>query len=473
MFSNNSFRNSNYDFQRESSMFSQTPMYSQIHHMNYNYNQMNELDNTLISSLVNSQQNLQMIIQEIREINRLIVNTVSQMRERETSRIDYMFSYQNNVNNHIQPTFGSQTTTQPTFGSQTTTQPTFGRQTTTQPTFGRQTTTQPTFGSQTTTQPTFGTQTTTQPTFGTQTTTQPTFGSQTTTQPTFGRETTTQPTFGSQTTTQPTFGSQTTRQLQPTRRHLRTPIRRTNTQNLNSPPRIQRRNNIVNQPTTTSPITNVPNTTLDSRIDTSNNVIYTTYRSLLPIPLPRDNVQFINPSNLNLNLNTQMRNINRNIEDIISNFLEPIAIVPTRDEINAATTRTRFGELPEDVRENNPTCAIDLGTFENDDDVLQIRECGHVFGRDNLLSWFRRMPSCPICRHDIRENTRTNENTTTNPNNTTTSVINNLFNNILNDTINDTINETLINELNSISTELHSHDIENENEDNNDTDDEN
>ena len=37
-------------------------------------------------------------------------------------------------------------------------------------------------------------------------------------------------------------------------------------------------------------------------------------------------------------------------------------------------------------------------------DIVQINYCGHCFSRIHLNRWFQNHVTCPVCRHDIREN---------------------------------------------------------------------
>jgi len=68
------------------------------------------------------------------------------------------------------------------------------------------------------------------------------------------------------------------------------------------------------------------------------------------------------------------------------------------------------------------TCPIDLSEFSVGDEVMRIRECGHIFRKSNLLRWFETNPRCPICRRDVRDaasmfNTETRETRETRENN--------------------------------------------------------
>ena len=57
-----------------------------------------------------------------------------------------------------------------------------------------------------------------------------------------------------------------------------------------------------------------------------------------------------------------------------------------------------------DVSTNQLMCPIARTNFEDDDDVLQIIHCGHIFKKESLLIWFQTKRTCPICRHNITQN---------------------------------------------------------------------
>ena len=82
-------------------------------------------------------------------------------------------------------------------------------------------------------------------------------------------------------------------------------------------------------------------------------------------------------------------------------FLDPVSVFPTRAQIENATRRTRYGDITRPV---NTSCPISLDSFTDDDNVIMIRHCGHIFKVDEFNSWFGSHCRCPVCRHDIREN---------------------------------------------------------------------
>lgn len=80
--------------------------------------------------------------------------------------------------------------------------------------------------------------------------------------------------------------------------------------------------------------------------------------------------------------------------------LTPVIISPTSEQINSATETIMYNTL------ENPTtntCPISLEPFNDEDEILRIKSCGHYFIKDKILAWFNSHVHCPLCRYDIRE----------------------------------------------------------------------
>jgi hypothetical protein len=115
----------------------------------------------------------------------------------------------------------------------------------------------------------------------------------------------------------------------------------------------------------------------------------------------RTNTQ--NNSILNRRNTTRIRNrINQN--DLFTrnfeNFFEPIEIYPTPEQIENATRVAYYNDI---VNPTNQSCPISLVPFNDNDLVILIRFCGHIFNREELYTWFRSSCRCPVCRYDIRD----------------------------------------------------------------------
>merc|ERR1711966_146911 len=72
--------------------------------------------------------------------------------------------------------------------------------------------------------------------------------------------------------------------------------------------------------------------------------------------------------------------------------------IPTEEQIRNSTIRTTFQEIENPI---NTTCPISQNDFSNNDIVLQINNCGHIFSEQPLLQWFNRNHCCPMCRYSI------------------------------------------------------------------------
>ena len=74
---------------------------------------------------------------------------------------------------------------------------------------------------------------------------------------------------------------------------------------------------------------------------------------------------------------------------------------PTLAEIEISTLSCKYL----DVSTNQIICPITRTNFENNDDILKIIHCNHIFKKESLLTWFQTKQTCPICRHNITQNT--------------------------------------------------------------------
>ncbi len=116
--------------------------------------------------------------------------------------------------------------------------------------------------------------------------------------------------------------------------------------------------------------------------------------------------------------------------DISGNFFEPVPIVPTQTQINAAVdTHVGVTDTMCSICQEPVTCAT------------RIRRCGHCFHGNCIQEWFSRNPRCPMCRYDIREEAAGGagrrtivENLVDLLNNTSINDLRDLSGNVINDT---------------------------------------
>lgn len=83
-----------------------------------------------------------------------------------------------------------------------------------------------------------------------------------------------------------------------------------------------------------------------------------------------------------------------------ADFLTPIIIRPTQEQINNATEECIFGNI---IDPPNCSCPISLVPFQNNDMVYKIKQCGHIFFKNQLENWLLENTKCPLCRYDIRD----------------------------------------------------------------------
>lgn len=113
-----------------------------------------------------------------------------------------------------------------------------------------------------------------------------------------------------------------------------------------------------------------------------------------------------NYSNIpNYHSNRQNYLNNPTINNLVRTFFDPIEIYPTPYQIEVATRVARFGDI---VNPLNLACPISLENFNDNDQVLVIRQCNHIFSNTALNSWFRTNCRCPVCRYDIRDHVSNN-----------------------------------------------------------------
>jgi hypothetical protein len=106
------------------------------------------------------------------------------------------------------------------------------------------------------------------------------------------------------------------------------------------------------------------------------------------------------------NLLSHFINPNSNIPNIglfPSNFAAPVVVRPTAAQIAAGSEIISLpGNAEPDV------CTICQDTLPlNTNTIRKLRSCGHMFHQTCIDAWFERNVRCPMCRHDIREQTVT------------------------------------------------------------------
>ena len=89
-----------------------------------------------------------------------------------------------------------------------------------------------------------------------------------------------------------------------------------------------------------------------------------------------------------------------NNEELSEEFLRPIPVHPTSEEITNAIRVVDFESI---INPPNAICPITLQPFLNNEMVSEILYCRHIFNTESLNEWFQENVRCPLCRYDIRE----------------------------------------------------------------------
>ncbi len=78
-------------------------------------------------------------------------------------------------------------------------------------------------------------------------------------------------------------------------------------------------------------------------------------------------------------------------------FMEPVPVAPSQDQINRSSQLRSATAQDESVR-----CSICQDTYASGQAVRRIGHCSHEFHRGCIDTWFQSNVHCPICRYDIR-----------------------------------------------------------------------
>ena len=86
--------------------------------------------------------------------------------------------------------------------------------------------------------------------------------------------------------------------------------------------------------------------------------------------------------------------------------MENVIVRPTNEQIENATEIIQYQTTEINSYD---TCPIGLTPFDNNENVIRIKHCGHIFKEEILRSWFEQSARCPLCRYDIRDSNESNE----------------------------------------------------------------
>ena len=78
--------------------------------------------------------------------------------------------------------------------------------------------------------------------------------------------------------------------------------------------------------------------------------------------------------------------------NVLRNFLDPVPVVPTPQQVAAATEPG--------IQVQNELCSICRDPMIT---ATRLRSCGHCFHSDCIDQWLGMNTRCPVCRHDVRD----------------------------------------------------------------------
>ena len=100
-----------------------------------------------------------------------------------------------------------------------------------------------------------------------------------------------------------------------------------------------------------------------------------------------------NISNIISNRNTAINSIERHISSIINNREHLVNYIINNN--NNLFTICKFENIIEPI---NISCPITQQNFNNNDMIIKLNICGHIFIKDDFLLWMNQSEICPCCR---------------------------------------------------------------------------
>ena len=72
----------------------------------------------------------------------------------------------------------------------------------------------------------------------------------------------------------------------------------------------------------------------------------------------------------------------------------------TTEQLATATVFLKYNNITNKLHTH---CPITTEAFNDDSDVILVKQCGHYFAQDPMLHWCKNHKTCPICRYDMGE----------------------------------------------------------------------
>jgi hypothetical protein len=177
--------------------------------------------------------------------------------------------------------------------------------------------------------------------------------------------------------------------------------------------------------------------------------------SSIPTPTPSRNTNRLNATNIYPELSTLLYLLSNSIDyNTTERQTPPRTESLSRSQIQTATRNIHYTT---DLSYN--VCPISLEDFVEDEEVCQIKQCGHVFKKNSIMRWFSASHvHCPVCRYDLRNYREPTPEPTPEPiepNTNEANVNNNNNNNNNNTTTSENRNTRYVQDISGIFTNLY------------------
>jgi hypothetical protein len=133
-----------------------------------------------------------------------------------------------------------------------------------------------------------------------------------------------------------------------------------------------------------------------------------TRASSIPIPTPSRNTNRLNTTNIYPELSTLLYLLSNRIDYTTTERQTP----PRSESLSRAQIQTATRNIHYTTDLSHNACPISLEDFVENEEVCQIKQCGHIFKKNNIMRWFTaRNVHCPVCRYDLRNYREPNNDT--------------------------------------------------------------
>lgn len=115
------------------------------------------------------------------------------------------------------------------------------------------------------------------------------------------------------------------------------------------------------------------------------------------ILLHEENVNlYLRQNTISFNFN-YLNNENDTTIDYSNNTLNRY-IIDNLIQNNNLFFQGKFGDIEHPL---NTMCSISQEEFDNNDDIIKINSCNHIFKREPFIRWLEESNNCPCCRINI------------------------------------------------------------------------